>query len=690
MTSLELVNLPKLTYPGGLTFASVGNISRLWVEGCNFVDVETLVMTIADAGAIQEVRIPDINMTASVSVLRQLRSTGAIGLDAIGSAYEESNKCSGITGRWILSELIEDADVEGEAGMNTLAAYFPELELINSQFSMVCYTDTEDDCENITNLDNRTGYLFNKPFVASGHFKRLEEMSKAVRGTYVEGVMHCVKLSDDNYNFLADGTSIDLADSSGMGYDIFKYIPGHWYKGINDFKNQTKYGLRSICTDMPLATYQKINRVKLTEALVQANVALVLASNPIGNTPTYSTNANMNVYEIDVEGMKQVRWPGINSNELGCVFLDGDDKIISTFKMANSTSQFDFMPGEDYIFTDVPSGAKKFVFTAQTGCDNQEAISVDSSAIEAIEPDWARHEEDLVGIYAVGIDGLGRARSISGTKAAVGDGTASTSPDWTYDKNGRVTNITPPTGLHRTRQDFINLCEMRGEGFHAISYEQSKDLANIIMELTGTRDIQAICGRGCSAGYTCGSQTLNGKNINAWGNRTVTGVTSNVGNLMFGIQNFVACNYEWMAHVAVNVLSFKDWKAKKCPTDDSSYPLDMRWHIYNVHEDTEREVQGINATRYCIGRVRFGRFMDTIAAKLTNDNSAWNKNYSDVFYYTHGKCRVVGRASSNANAVGGLVYAGAHNVSSYSYTYGGSRLAFSGKIVFDDEEAEAA
>ena len=555
---------------------------------------------------------------------------------------------------------------------------------------MVCYSDTEDDCENITNLDNKTGYLFNKPFVASGHFKRLEEMSKAVRGTYVEGVMHCVKLSDDNYNFLADGTSIDLSDSSGMGYDFFKYIPGHWYKGINDFKDQTKYALRSICKDMPLATYQKINRVKLNEALVQANSALVLASNPIGNTPAYSTNANMNVYEIDVEGMKQVRWPGINSNELGCVFLDGDGKIIDTFKMANSTSQFDFMPGEDYIFTDVPSGAKKFVFTAQTGCDNQEAISVDSSAIEAIEPDWARHEEDLVGIYAVGIDGLGRARSISGTKAQVGDGTASTSTAWTYDAQGRVTNLSAPPNLHRTRQDFINLCEMRGDGFHAISYEQSKDLANIIMELTGTRDIQALCGRGCSSGYTTGSQTLVGKNINEWGNRTLeNGGTSN-GNLMFGIQNFVACNYEWMAHVAVNVLSFKDWKAKKCPTTDSTYPIDMRWHIYNVHDDTEREVQGINATGYCIGRVRFGRFMDTIASKLTNDNSAWNKNYSDIFYYTHDRCRVVGRAHSNAYAYGGLVYASASHVSSFSGTNGGSRLAFSGTIVFDDEEAEAA
>lgn len=40
------------------------------------------------------------------------------------------------------------------------------------------------------------------------------------------------------------------------------------------------------------------------------------------------------------------------------------------------------------------------------------------------------------------------------------------------------------------------------------------------------------------------------------------------------------------------------------------------------------------------------------------------------------KCRVVGRASVNANAYGGLVYAGASYVSSVSVTYYGSRLAF--------------
>lgn len=39
-------------------------------------------------------------------------------------------------------------------------------------------------------------------------------------------------------------------------------------------------------------------------------------------------------------------------------------------------------------------------------------------------------------------------------------------------------------------------------------------------------------------------------------------------------------------------------------------------------------------------------------------------------------CRVVGRSSSYAHAIGGLVYASAHYASSYSYSYVGSRLAF--------------
>lgn len=52
------------------------------------------------------------------------------------------------------------------------------------------------------------------------------------------------------------------------------------------------------------------------------------------------------------------------------------------------------------------------------------------------------------------------------------------------------------------------------------------------------------------------------------------------------------------------------------------------------------------------------------------------KEYEELDEDEKKDCRVVGRSHSNANAVGGVVYADAVNASSGSGTYGGSRLAF--------------
>ena len=627
-------------------------------------------------------RLPDVNITAPSSLLLALKGSGAVGLDPTGNAYEESGQCSGITGRWIMEDLIEDSVLAG------LKVYFPQLEIHNSQYSVVCYTDTEDDTENITNLDNRTGYKYGTPYVASGHFKRLEELSRGVRGTFVNGVMHCVRLSNDDYNFLDDGTSVDLTDSSGMGYDFFKTIPDNWYKGVNDFKNQEKYGFRSVCRERPIATWKNIIRKKLADLPVETNAALVVTDMQAGDVPVSSENSNMNVYEMDVRGMKQVRWPGINNENLGCVFLDADGQIVSTFRMAVSHPQFDFMAGEDYIFTDVPAAAVKFRFTSLMGCEEQEAIAVDSAAIEAIEPDWVFAKQSLVGIYHLSVDNLGRARSVSNTTATVGKNNGGTSPDWTYDSEGNLTSKTIPSGLSYTYLDFLNLCELRGKGFHCISYEQSKDLANIIMELVGDRNIQVKCGGGHNS-LTIGTETLKGKNINAWGNCTLFHNERQKTNLMFGIQGFVGMLNEPMSNVVINVPTFKQWKAAKYPVDDASYPINHRWHIYDPKTDSEREIKSVTSIYggYCISRVRFGRYMDVVPGRLSTDNSAFNKNYSDVFAYTSGRCAVCLRSGFVGYTSGGLVHCNACRNSSFSDYVSGARLAYSGEIVFDDDEA---
>lgn len=75
--------------------------------------------------------------------------------------------------------------------------------------------------------------------------------------------------------------------------------------------------------------------------------------------------------------------------------------------------------------------------------------------------------------------------------------------------------------------------------------------------------------------------------------------------------------------------------------------------------------------------------------KFTTDEWRWYPWFrlltkSDIEeLYEEEKCRVVGRAGVSASAYGGLVYALANNVSSYSSTYFGSRLAFKSEELAD-------
>lgn len=558
------------------------------------------------------------------------------------------------------------------------------------------FDDVESDSQNITNLENGT---IGEEYVPSGHFVRVEQMSHAYKCTYNRTAkkMRCVPISDANYNLMASGAEYDPTDQAGEGFDVMKLLPEYWYKGVNDFKNQKKYFFVSSITNEPISTVAtnpdgtfRRNRIKLADCLVQAlaSVYTIVDDKAVakGDDVTILENPNYSVYEINVEGMKQVRWPGLNNATIGAVFVDADGKVVEKFNMMVTHALFDFVNG-DYVFCDVPSGAVKFLFTAPNGFEDLEAVAVDSAAIEAIEPDWVHTRKRLVGVYGISVDSLMRPRSISGARTKCGTGTSSTNVDWSYDKDGNLTNTSVPNStMNYTCKDFMNLCEMRGEGYHAIDYEMSKDIANLVMALTGERDIQAYAGYGCGSQYTTGAN-----NFNTYGNVTRKYSGSNIGNIIFGIQNFVACNYEWMANIAANVVSYASFKKNKC-IGQASDPIDAVYHIYDPVSKTERTVQGLNntASGFCIARVKFGRFCDTLASRVSTDNSKWNLHFGDGYYYTHDRGRVVGRASHNANAYGGLVYSHAHSVSAYSHTSHGSRLAFSGEIEIVEETSEAS
>ena len=683
VTKLELVNLPRLTYPGGLTLASVNGINRLWVEGCDFVDVESLVMTIAEAGAIREVRIPNINMTASVSVLRQLRKTGAIGLDATGKAYEESGQCSGITGRWILSELIEDTDTDGNAGMTTLSNYFPELDLINSQFSLLKIDDIigGDFCERYSNPENQTGADYNKAFAPSGHTLKIKQGIHAYKCTFNSKLnqMEGVQLSDTDFGYLNSGESFDNSDQAGEGFDIFHHLPHHWYKGVNDYKNQKKYILYSTTENEPLSTVNKSVKAMLSELLYAENTGVYADEAQVGETiddTVIATASNTNAYRMDVEGMKQARWPGLNHARLGAVFTDADGKIVGSFIMQVSHTYFDFSIG-NYVFCDVPSGAKWMYFTSYRDIGDIMCLAVDSSHIEAIEPEWTEHtvgeNDSLIGTYPITIDGLKMPRSLSGAiRSKKGDGNSTTSSEWAHDSDGNPTE-TPVGTIHYTDKDFQNSTRRRGAGYQLQDYEQHKEISNLWWALSGTTNEQAVVGNGAH------DATLNSRDSIGMADTEYVG---NAMNSILGLKHYVGCDSEWMDYIACNVKSYAEFYKNRCLDNNNDDPIDYKAHIYDPITKTERVVQTVTGNGNCVVRVVHGAKCDILASKVhQTDTSRYTTHYAAGHWLPGSRGRVVLRSGNNSGAYGGLAYALANNASSHSSSNDGGRLAFRGKFV---------
>jgi hypothetical protein len=151
------------------------------------------------------------------------------------------------------------------------------------------------------------------------------------------------------------------------------------------------------------------------------------------------TNASYNAYKMDVEGMRQVRWPGVTSSRIGGVFVKEDGSVIDIYNLTGMASDTDFMEG-DYTFTSVPDGSKYFIFAVKVVNADGEALAVDSSELEAIEPDWVEHKLELVGIYEAAMLN-GTLRSVTGVAAKLGDNNSNTYTGWTYDSEGNVQNI---------------------------------------------------------------------------------------------------------------------------------------------------------------------------------------------------------------------------------------------------------
>jgi hypothetical protein len=663
MTDVTLINLPKLTYPdGGLSYEGLSNVTNVKVSGCPNIDAVKLLEDVVSAGAtVKTVSVAGINVIKNADLLQSLKSAGTVGLGS-----DDKTVCDGLSGKWVMKNYTDDYV------LSTLQAYYPNLNLRQQLYSDYKEYDNTDDSENVTNTDNSTGYAFGNDYVASGHILKIYEKSVPVKGKFdkTTGKMHLTKMSESDYTKLADGSDFDNTDSVDEGYDCFMYIPHFWYKGVNDFLNQEKHTLLAYGATEPEATWSKKNEPKLSEILYLdakgVDMSKATAGSTFADDSSLSDLSSCAVYRLDVERMKQARYIGLNNASYGACFVDADGKILEADAMAVTAiaaSPLDFKnENGDYIFRTVPSGAKYLYFTCIRGLsdDDHQVLAVDSADIEAIEPGWEEHHGDLIGIYGGTVDSLGLLRSVSGKQTRRGDNTSSTSTEWTYDAEGNPTNM-PVSTLHYTYQDLFNLCRYRGKGYHSISYEQSKTMAILSRCKCGNRNDQAVYGFGRSADYTTGYLDSIGKSDTKYGQSDP--------NKIWGLEAFVACMWEQMDYVGVNIKTFASWVAGNRKWNDGNDPIDQKWHIWDPWKGAERVVQGVNSNNYNIARVKHGRYCDVIGSSFSTDTSKYSTGYAAGQLYSNDRGRCVGRAYSRMrSAVGGLVFAVADNVSSYSYS----------------------
>lgn len=665
LTTIKLYNLPRLKYPSGFTISSLRNINTLVLQSNPGIDEFKLLQDIITAGAtLKYIKLTEVDRTAPATILTTLKSMGTLGYQ--GSS---NSTCQGISGRWVLTTLLEDDE------FRALQEYYPNLKLHNAQYTGIVQDDKNTDGYNLTNLDNETS---GHSYECSGHFLRIINRRVPVIGKVLvegSGIWKGKKLNTQDYTMLLNGT--DITDLMNQGYDVMMLFKGFYYKGVNDFKNAKKYTFVSSQDYEPISTASSTKKVEMSSIQYRTGYAVYPGQATVNETviddilysgPTYNT------YKVDCSTYKQVRWTGVSNNTIGAVFLDENNIVVSTFKFYDTTT--DFVSG-DYLFTNVPEGAKWFVFSCLATVSDK-VILTDSKEVEAIEPDWVKAEDFLLGIYKGSMSEYGL-RSI-GNRATVVVGTGGTqiggSDGWNYVKNNPMYPLNLPSGLDYVALDLLNTAFYRGKGYQAVDYEASKIYAMLVQAYSGARDALEVFGS--SAGSTTG--ILDSYSNTKGMSDTKRSVNDSYGQKILGIENPCAGASEFMAYMISNAASYKSFITRHAST--AADKVDTVYKIYDPYTETERSVQGLVAgSGVNILRVKHGRYCDIIPSKLGTTN--YDTGYTDRYASGVSVCSIPARSGYGNSNSNGLCFMESVTYGGGSYQYS-TRLMFRGKIEIED------
>lgn len=219
--------------------------------------------------------------------------------------------------------------------------------------------------------------------------------------------------------------------------------------------------------------------------------------------------------------------------------------------------------------------------------------------------------------------------------------------------------VTPSVNI--TQANFKTYARNRGTGFTLVKHQHQNIMAFLFYALYGNTNAQAICGSGTDS-YP--------KTAGATNSIGMTDTTTANGNSMsinfWGLENWWGDLYEWEDNVIFNP------------------------NIWNITEDdgTTRQVATItnNYDWNYPQKLVIGDNLDTIM-KPGSSSGSTSVGYCDGFFIFQSSSRVLIRSCYGSDARGGLVCINMYGDSSNAGPDSGSRLAFRGNII-EEENTE--
>ena len=665
LQTLELRYLSKLT-TSGLTLEGTSNINRLVVDNCPGVDWQTLH---ARCGNVKYLRVTGIDMEGDGSLLASLMQTG--GVDENGGNVESCR----LVGTYRLTRYVDD---------ETYAAYiehYPELNIEQPEYTMLESDESVADDANLSNLDNGTGYKYGNDYKPSGHVaailknrhRVLAKVTKKATTRNVnianvdtvvnnlDGEMTYMELDDTDSTKYADGTPAKLDGSEG---DLMMHEPFFWSKGINDFLNSKDYSCYSSkdkdhMPAVPNVDVLTLDDIKAVQGGYTKGRKVMSGRDTITNA--MSTDTSYSVCVVDVSKHKRVRWPSVpGTNLVGSAFADVNGNVVKSVVVPTLGNRFE---AGMYLISDVPEGAKTLYFSILNTAEFDKVVLSNSSKIEDMEPEWFANEEHLCAVVGSSVVG-------SKLRACITGGSTTASMTWT---------------------DFHYYSVQRG--MQQIDALMHFRIANLAYAKYGRRNMQEQCGAGSHTNMRTTGGTMSRGMQDTIGYEGAKAINPNVTNSLVD-ENRVH-QYAWYVdkdeYGAAKVtqvnniccLGYEDIYGHKYDMMDgvdlpNTSGNDGKWRIW-MPDGSTIMIKGTTNSGNWITAVAHGRLMAVVPVGSMNGSSS--TYYSDMYWISTARGRVVYRGYNNAYANGGVSNAIAYNDASNAVTNVGSRLAFRGKLV---------